>query len=256
VPEDPTVTSGTVSQPPYYLSVRLPGQDEPAFSLTSVYVPQNKQNIASFVAVDAEASSPDYGTIRILRLPGDTQIPGPNQMANQFNSDPGISTALLPFRQSETQALFGNLLTLPVGNGLLYVQPVYTLRPGSSGSYPVLRFVLASFGSTVGYGATLDEALNGVLGESPTVPGDGGTEPPPTPGGTPTTLPTGDVLSLLEQADAKYAEAQEALAAGDLAGYADATEEAQALVQQALSQLQGRSPTSGASPSPTGSPTG
>ena len=257
VPEDPTVSNGTVFQPPYYLSVRLPGQAQPAFSLTSVYVPQNKQNIASFVAVDAEASSPDYGTIRILRLPGNTQIPGPGQIANAFIADPGISTQLLPFKQSGTQALFGNLLTLPVSKGLLYVQPVYTLRPGSSGSYPVLQLVLASFGGKVGFGSTLDEALNVVLGESPSTGGGG----PPTGPGTPPTPGTGDVLSLLQQADAKYAEAQQALAAGDLQGYADATAQAQALVQQALAQLQGRSPetpspTPGATSTPSATPTG
>ena len=262
VPEDPTVTSGTISQPPYFLSVRLPGQDEPAFSLTSVYVPQNKDNIASFIAVDAEASSPDYGTIRILRLPGNTQIAGPGQISNAFIADRDISTALLPFKQSNTQALFGNLLTLPVSDGLLYVQPVYTLRPGTAGSYPVLQLVLASFGSKVGFGNTLNEALNVVLGTSPSgTPGGGTTPPPPGPGGPPTPG-TGDALSLLQQADAKYAEAREALANQDLAGYQAATEQAQSLVQQALAQLQGESPSSpgatGSSPSPapTASPTG
>ena len=242
VPEDPTVPGGGVSQPPYYLSVQLPGESEPAFSLTSVYVPQSRSNLASFISVDAEAADPeDYGNIQILRLPDDFQIPGPGQIANAFNSDPAIATALLPFKQAGTQALFGNLLTLPVTDGLLYVQPVYTLRPGTTGSYPVLQLVLASFGEQVGYGPTLSEALDAVLETDTTEPPDGETQPPPPPnGGDPP--PAGDVLTLLQQADAKYAEAQAALQQGDFSGYAVASEEAQALVQQALAQLEGQSP--------------
>jgi uncharacterized membrane protein (UPF0182 family) len=239
VPEDPTVVNGTVAQPPYYLSVKLPGQRSPEFSLTSVYVPQKKQNLAAFMSVDANAATKSYGRITILRLPVDTRVPGPGQMANAFNSDPGIATALLPFRQNGTQALFGNLLTLPVGNGLLYVQPVYTLRPGGSGNYPVLQLVLASFGVKVGYGANLDQALNSVLGEAGTNPGSNG--PPTSPGGGNPPATPGNVLSLLKQANAKYAVAQRALARGDLQGYATATAQAKQLVQQALAQLQGQS---------------
>src|SRR5699024_2275614 len=63
-----------------------------------------------------------------------------------------------------TNILHGNLLTLPVGDGLLYVQPVYIKRSAQEGAYPVLQYVIASFGDNVGYGATLDEALRVALG--------------------------------------------------------------------------------------------
>ena len=84
VPQDPT--NRTQTQPPYRLSVRTPsgGGDEPVFSHTSVYVPKNRQNLAAFISVDADAAAGEYGKIRILRLPGSTQIPGPSQIANQF----------------------------------------------------------------------------------------------------------------------------------------------------------------------------
>ncbi len=243
VPEDPTVTSGDVAQPPYYLSVKTPQQNETAFALTSVYVPQNRQNLVAFLAVDAEASSDDYGKIRILRLPGTTQISGPSQIANQFNADPTIQNKLLPFKQAGAQAIFGNLLTLPVGGGLLYVQPVYTLRGGGEGTYPVLQLVLASFGEKVGSGSTLDEALSVVLGSS-----SGGTITPPPPDNGNGNGTSDTVRSLLEQADAKYTEAQTALAAGDLQGYANAINESHDLLQRALN-LTGAAP----APTPSGS---
>lgn len=232
IPEDPTIDTPR-KQPPYRLSVATQSGTAPVFSLTSVYVPSKKQNLASFISVGADASDPDtYGKFQILRLPDTTQISGPSQIANQFNSDDKIADALLPFKREGTRVINGNLLTLPVGNGLLYVQPVYTLRTGGTGNYPQLRFVLASFGKAVGVGENLSAALEDVIGaassgETPTTP----TTPTTPDDGT--ALPT-DALRLLQQADAKFREADAALKNGDLTGYAKAVDEGRALVERAL----------------------
>ncbi|HEX5770823.1 MAG TPA: UPF0182 family protein [Nocardioidaceae bacterium] len=233
VPQDPTEKSQ--KQPPYRLSVRTPssGQDEPVFSLTSVYVPKNRQNLAAFISVDADAAQGDYGNIRVLRLPGSTQIPGPSQIANQFGADQEIQDARLAFTRTNSKVIDGNLLTLPVGDGLLYVQPLYTQRESGEGRYPVLRYVLVSFGKEVGFGPTLTAALDDVLGQidpsnepvedgQPTTPPDGGPAVP------------GDVESLLQEAEAAFTEAEQALQDGDLVAYAEATERARDLVAQAL----------------------
>ena len=117
------------------------------FSLTCVFVPQKKQNLAAFISVGADAADPRrYGKFQILRLPDNTQVPGPSQIANQFSNDPEIAEALRAFKQTDAKVVYGNLLTLPVGGGLLYVQPLYTLREGGTGNYPALQFVLVSFG--------------------------------------------------------------------------------------------------------------
>jgi uncharacterized membrane protein (UPF0182 family) len=228
---------------------------QPVFSLTSVYVPFNKQNLASFISVGADASDPStYGKFRILRLPDTTQISGPSQIANQFNSDDSVANALLPFKRAGTKVTFGNLLTLPVGNGLLYVQPVYTLREEGSGNYPALRFVLASFGNDVGVGPTLSGALDDVLG---TTSGRVPQTPTGNPGGgTGEQLPT-EALRLLQQADAKFREADAALKSGDLQGYAKAVEEGRQLVERALAsgkQTSGTTPGATPSKAPSGSP--
>jgi uncharacterized membrane protein (UPF0182 family) len=245
VPPDPALPSQ--KQPPYRLSVRTPsGGPTPVFSLTSVYAPRGRSNLAAFISVDSEAASRDYGTIRILRLPGDTQVPGPEQIANTFASDPKIQQTLLPFRNN-SKVLYGNLLTLPVGSGLLYVQPVYTLRESGGGSYPVLRFVLASFGKKAGYGTTLTTALNTVLGVTGTaIPTEGG-------GGTGQQGASSNVRVLLQQAEAKFTEAEQALRNGDLAGYQRAQTEAKNLVQQALVAA-GKSAAPSPSPSPSAKP--
>ncbi len=223
VPQDPSDPSHTTAQPPYRLSIQMPGTDgTPAFSLTSVYVPANRSNLAAFIAVNGEANSPDYGHIRILRLPDNTQVQGPSQIANTFAADQRIQNVLLPIKNN-SQIIYGNLLTLPVGGGLLYVQPVYALQQSGEGSYPVLAYVLTSFGKEAGFGTTLNEALDDVLNvaagtvEGSTGNGSGtgnGTTNPPTTGGS-------DALALLQKADAKFAEAKAALQNGDLQAYAD-----------------------------------
>ncbi|MBC7592613.1 MAG: UPF0182 family protein [Kineosporiaceae bacterium] len=218
VPEDPAATSNQ-TQPPYYLSITQPGESTPRFSLTSVYLPNSRQNLASFVSVNSEASdTANYGKFQILQLPSDTQIPGPNQMSNQFDSDKGVSAALLQYQQSKsTTILYGNLLTLPVGNALLYVQPVYIKRSTTEGSYPVLQYVIASFGDNVGFGQTLDQALRVALGLEPgttATDSDGSSTTTPPASGTPRTT-----AQFLADASDAYNKAQAALKKGDLTTY-------------------------------------
>jgi len=234
VPIDPS--SATVKQPPFRLSVATDAGTDPIFSLTSVFVPSKKQNLSSFMSVGADASDPDtYGKFKILRLPDSKQVPGPSQIANQFSTDEVVAEALRPFKQADATVQYGNLLTLPIGGGLLYVQPLYTVREGGSGKYPVLTFVLASFGKDVGIGKTLSAALADVLDangggstDDPTDPVDPGPIDPGEPAVPATTI------QLLQQANAKFEAADAALKAGDLAGYQARIKEANALVKRAL----------------------
>jgi len=244
VPEDPADQAN--KQPPYRLSVQMPAESDnggspdpaptpPVFSITSVYVPTNRSNLASFISANSDATSKDYGQIRILRLPDSTQVQGPSQIANTFAADERIQRKLLPIKQN-SQILYGNLLTLPVGGGLLYVQPVYALRESGQGAYPVLQFVLASFGKDAGYGTSLTAALNDVLKSGQITGPDQPTNNPGNGKGGPVTPP--DVLDLLQQADQKYAEANAAGKAGNQVKYAKLMAQAEALVQQALQAAQ------------------
>ncbi len=231
IPEDPASNTGELLQPPYYLSVQRPGQEQPQFALTSVYLPNSRENLAAFISVNSETRSEGYGKMQILQLPADTQVPGPSQVANQFQTDTGVSDVLLPFKQNQSTVLsFGNLLTLPVGDGLLYVQPVYVRRTAAAGSYPVLQYVLATFGDKVGFGTGLDEALRMALGLEPAPEGSTGT-------GGGGNAPVGTADQLLAQAETAYEEAQAALADSDLATFQEKIDEVQSLVEQARAEL-------------------
>lgn len=221
IPEDPSA-QGSTKQPPYYLSMTPPGEDASRFSLTSVYLPNNRQNLAAFMSVNSEAADEDYGKIQILELPSDTRVGGPNQIAAQFESDSGVRAALLQYEQSQnSRILRGNLLTLPVGGAMLYVQPIYIQRVGE-GSYPVLQLITVTFGDGVGIGQTLDEALRVALGlEEGSAPSD--PEPEPDEGDEEEPSGGGGAGKTAEQhlADAQraYDQAQAALKRGDLAAY-------------------------------------
>jgi uncharacterized membrane protein (UPF0182 family) len=257
VPQDPTVPSRT--QPPYRLTVSPTPGSRPVFSLTSVYVPFKRENLASFISVGADATDPKtYGKIQILRLPGNTQVSGPSQIANTFNNDPKVADQLLAFKRSGASVKYGNLLTLPVGGGLLYVEPLYTQREGGAGNYPVLRFVLVSFGNDVGIGQTLNAALDDLPGlqgshqQSGNGTGNGQQGGGTQSGGNGSSKLTGSALKLLQQADQKFAAADRALRSGNLQAYARLVNEAHTLVQKALTEGQkaGRSTSSGRTQKP------
>ena len=219
------------------------------FSLTSVYVPYNKNNLAAFVSVDSDAADPEtYGRIRVLQLPNEN-TPGPGNIANEMQSDPDVTQALLPLTQGgSSRVTYGNLLTLPVTGGLMYVQPIYATRQLSDASYPILRYVTVSYGDEVGIGETLAEAISDVLGgDEPPPPEDGGEDNPPDDGGG--NVPT-RVRNLLAQAEDDFEAADRAFAEGKVGQWATLIEDGREKVDQAIRILNERSRAPAASSSP------
>jgi uncharacterized protein len=243
VPDDPTgQTPSASTQPPYYLTLQMPGQTETAFSLTSTFIPAGgtRNVLTGFLAADADAGAvagkkkPGYGQLRLLQLPKEPVVPGPAQVQNIFNSDPNVSQQLNILARGSTTVLRGNLLTLPLGDGFLYVQPVY-VRSAGSGSYPLLQKVLVAFGDQqVGYANSLAEALDQVFGASTPSGGgdDNGGDSPPAP-----TLSAADqrVQDALQAAAKALKDSSDALKAGDFTAYGTAQEALQKAVEDAQS---------------------
>ncbi len=266
IPSDPTQDqSANLREPTYYMSVRwptasqngnkVPGETSPQFSQTTVYSPNNRQNLAAYMTVVADAASKDYGKIRVLRMSDTQQVEGAGQAHNNILRDEKVALALRPYlNQGSAKALYGNLLTVPVGGGILYVEPIYTQRnEAQSGAFPVLTFVVVRFGDHVGIADTLQGALDQVFsGDAgattnenapPTTTTTPATTTPST--GAPTTTPTTtttnqqEVKAALAEAQQAFTDADKALAAGDLAGYQKANDTAQAAVVRALKAMGG-----------------
>ena len=261
IPTDPRTSQG--QEPAYYLSIKWPGDSAPVFSQTAVYVPNNRNNLGAYLSVVADARSPQYGQLRVLKLSDTQQIAGPAQTFNAITNDQGVAEQLLPFKQLGATPVYGNLLTLPLGGGLIYVMPIYTVG-NQAGAYPLLRFVAVRFGDQIGIGDTLQQALDSVFGgdagaqtgENPTTGTDN--TPPPSPDTTappdttspssppstpsaPSTPSTGGgtaaAAQALADAQTAFAAAQQALTNGDLATYQSQIAIAQQKVAEAVQDL-------------------
>jgi len=275
VPEDPAQEARNVDQPPYYLTLKMPDQDSAKFSLTTTFKPVgDRQVLSGFLAVDADAGSTagqpsaDYGKLRLLELPKDSQVRGPGQVQNDINSSNQTSAAfsltlsqfLNNARQQGSRVTLGNLLTLPVGGGLLYVQPIY-VSANSTSSFPLSRATVVAFGNKLAWSDTLDGALDGLFGgRSGATAGDSGTgsgtgSTPTTPT-TPTTPSTGNAALAQALADIQsaYDDGQKALKAGDFAAYG----EAQKKLDDAIKRAVAAAPKGGSAtvtPTPSGTAT-
>jgi hypothetical protein len=259
IPTDPSAaadTDNTSKQPPYYLTMKLPTQTSPTFSLYSTYIPgsstsEQRGRLTGYLAVDADAGSTqgvkasDYGKLRLLVLPQTNVVSGPTQVQAAFQSDTTIKSQLNLLNlgsstNSGSSVIYGNLLTIPVGGGLLYVEPVY-VKSSSGNSYPLLRKVLTAFGGNVQIADTLDESLNALFG------GNSGTDTPDSGNGTSTGTGSGTtspgtgsgttnakLQAALADAKEALAEREAAYAKNDLVAAANADKKLQTAISDAI----------------------
>ncbi|MEW6058830.1 MAG: UPF0182 family protein [Actinomycetota bacterium] len=260
VPNDPTIREGDQPMRPYYVLMRLPGETSESFQLILPFTPQGRQNIVAWMAANSDPGS-DYGRVVSYLFPSGVNVDGPSQVFARINQDPAFSEQRTLLGQTGSEVLFGDFLVIPINNGLLYVQPVY-VRSAQENAIPELKYVLAVNGGTVGLGGNLKTALANSFGVQVTPPGeDGG-------GGAPGGSIQQRIQRLLKSAQEHFANADEALKAGDLATYQAEINAAEADIAKAAELAarltggeSGATPTpppSAASPtlSPTPSPTG
>jgi uncharacterized protein len=275
VPDDPTQEDRKVDQPPYYLSIAMPGQTSPSFSLTTTFAPVGDRPVlAGFMAVDADAGNvagkrrAGYGAMRLLELPRDTTVKGPGQVQNDIESSniasPRFTLTLSQFlnnnRTQGSKVDLGNQLTLPVGGGLLYVEPIYVSGKTVS-SYPLSRVIVVAFGNQLAWSDTLNGALDGLFGgDSGAAAPDAGSgttpTPPPAadggdgPGGTATDPALKAALAEVQKA---FADGQAAIKKGDFTAYGEAQKRLQTAIAKAVAAAPSGSVTV---PTPTATTTG
>jgi uncharacterized protein len=259
VPDDPSVLENKgqeglhISQPPYYLTLGVPGAATPKFSLTTVLTFNGRSNLAAFVAVDSDPQSPHYGQITVFQMPQNQVINGPGQIQNAFENFPAASIELTQLRKGGSQVTQGNLVTVPLGGGLLSIEPVYVSASAqaNTGSYPQLKRVFTYFNGQTGYASTLAGSLAELFG-SFGQPGQGTGGTGGAPGGHVSAL----VLKYLAQAEQAYNQAQAALREGRLDRYYQdilTMKEALDNARKAAGPAKSTSPSSSPSPAPPAS---
>ncbi|WDZ85138.1 UPF0182 family protein [Micromonospora cathayae] len=264
VPNVPDNPDGGQKQPPYYLYTQFPEQSEPRFQLTSAVTPNGRQNLAALISGSYVDGKP---RLEVLELPDQTRVSGPVQVHQQMTNNAAIRQQLNLLSSNQAQVQYGNLLSLPFDNGMLYVEPVY-VKSNQQDAYPLLQKVLLSYGDGGSYvvlANTLDEGIKQLVeqgkqagaGNPPPPPagdGEGDGETPPAP---PTETPpmTGELAEAAKRVQDAIAEVKAAQTSGDFERYGRALkslDDAMAAFQRAQ-QATAPAPGGSATPTPSGS---
>ena len=240
------------AMPSYYLIMGLPEDEGAEFILLVPFSPANRDNMIAWMA--ARCDPEHYGKLILYAFPKQKLIYGPRQIEARIDQDPDISQELTLWNQEGSSAQRGNLLVIPIGNSLVYVEPLYL--QADSGQLPELKRVIVSYENRIAMEPTLALALRAVFAEE--LPG---LEPPPerapTAGFEPadpaadgggveraTAALPGDVAGRIQAATTAFARAKQAQQAGDWAAYGAALDELEA----ALGSLEGAVPPGGPAP--------
>jgi hypothetical protein len=206
--------------PPYYVLQTLPGEEGLDFVLVRPFTPANRQNLSAYLVAHGDPEK--YGKLVLYRFPNSDAIFGPEQVQGRINQDGAVAQQISLWDQQQSEVIYGNLLIVPLGDSLLYVQPLYLLGEGSR--LPELRRVVAVTGNTVRMADTLPAALTAIFEGLPSdIEGE---EPPP--GQTPEEI----LVEIREHLEA----AQAALERGDLAGYAREVDAARRAAERAAEE--------------------
>jgi len=232
LPKDPSSSNGG-NLPPFYMLMKPPGAHSLEYVLMLPFTPNNRPNMTAWVAAESGYPGP-YGSLLTYEVPKNINILGPEQVEAQINVDPDFSRQRTLLGSVGSNLIFGNMLTVPLGNSLLYVQPIY-LGASSSNQIPELKYVVAVQGNNVGLGTDLPTALANLVGTAPPP----SAPPPPTKGKT--------AADFIAEALQHYQASQDALKRGDFATYG----REQAAMATALANA---AKASGVSPSPSPTP--
>jgi hypothetical protein len=225
---------------PYYIVGRLPGEAQNEFMIIQPFTPYNKDNLVAWMS--ALSDGENYGKVFVYTFPKQELIFGPLQIEARIDQEPSISEQFSLWDQGGSQVIRGNLLVLPLGNSVLYVEPIYL--QAESGRIPELVRVIVASGDNVVMAETLADGLVELVGSIPeSVAEVGGLQPSAagqsTAGSTPGVSIEVDPAArqLAESASAHYETAQEALQAGDWATYGAELEQLEADLNALLEVL-------------------
>jgi uncharacterized protein len=237
IPED--VSAGQASpMEPYYVIMRIPGEEAEEFVLIQPMVAENRPNMIAWSAARMDPGV--YGERILFRFPSDTTTLGPAQVEARIDQDDTISAQFSLWDRSGSRVIRGNLLVLPIGDdGLVYIEPIYLQAEGAP--FPEFVRVIMVSQERVAFANNVEEGLAQLLGEAeppppeepePTEPGE---TPEPTVPGEPVPPLPDDVAGLVAEAQRLYDDAQAALRRGDLGTYQQRIDEL-AEVLDALSE--------------------
>lgn len=149
-----------IDMEPYYITMKLPENDEEEFVLMRPYTPKKRQNMISWIGVRNDGDH--YGEMFVYKFPKQKNVYGPQQIENRINQDTYISQQLNLWAQGGSEVIRGNLLAIPIEDTVLYVEPVY-IESSNETSLPEVKQVVMAYGEHIVMEATFDESLEAIL---------------------------------------------------------------------------------------------
>lgn len=149
---------------PYYVTMRLRGEERPEFLLMLPFTPKGRENLSAWLA--ARSDPEHYGQLVLYRFPRGRQFFGPQQIESRIDQDTEISQQLTLWGQSGSQVIRGNLLVIPIEDVLLYVEPLF-LKSDDASAMPELKRVIVADSNRIVMRETLDEALAALVAAEP-----------------------------------------------------------------------------------------
>ena len=150
---------------PYHITAQVQGNDNSEFLLLQPLTPLARPNLTAWLV--ARNDGDHYGELELIDFPKDKIILGPEQVQALIHQDPDVSEQFGLWDQDDLELVQGNLLVLPVGSGLLYVEPVY-LRTRKVG-LPSLARIVVSDGRLVAMDQDLNLALDQLMKKAPPI---------------------------------------------------------------------------------------
>lgn len=144
---------------PYYVMMDFPDGAGEELVLMMPFIPARRNNMVAWLG--ARNDGENYGSVVVFKFPKDTLTLGPAQVEARIDQDPEISQLLSLWGRSGSQVIRGNLLVLPVGDSILYIEPLY-LQSEQSG-IPQLQRVIAADQNDLVIAENIETALNLLL---------------------------------------------------------------------------------------------
>ncbi len=153
--EDKKIDSG-------YIIMKLPEREKEEFVLMVPYTPREKDNMVSWLA--ALNDGEDYGKLIVYKFPKQKLVYGPMQIEKRIDQDTEISKELTLLDQQGSNVIRGSLLTIPIDDSLMFVEPIYLNSTGEERNLPEVKRVIVAYGDKIVMRESLQDSLNEVFG--------------------------------------------------------------------------------------------
>ncbi len=216
----------------YYLIMTLSGEEKSEFAIISPFMPVAKNNMIAWLAGRSDGDK--YGDLVVYKFPKQRLIYGPTQIAALVDQNPEISSQLSLWSQRGSDVIRGNMLVIPIGKSLLYVQPLY-LR-AERGDLPELKRVIVSTGGRVAWAEDFGKALAILIGKDRSIQPQSRPSLPSSEASGPKDEDDATLRELALRAQEAWDGSQKALRTGDWENYGRWMKELESLISRMSSE--------------------